>query len=230
MNSVLRDDAPLAYRLVGTHEHAGRLLVLAHGVGGNESNLAALAAQAPADTAVLLPRAPLTVAPGQYAWFPVAFTAQGPQPDLEAAEASRVRLADFIAAMQTRLAVAPSSTVVAGFSQGGIMSASVALTCPQLVGGFGVLAGRILPELEPRIAPPHALAPLRAFIGHGRHDTKLPVDWAHRSTAWLTRLGVEHEARLYDGDHGVPPAMASDFIAWFDRVLPGVRRRGVTPG
>lgn len=170
------------------------------------------------DTRVILPRGPLTLGAGQHAWFEVAFGPQGPRPDLAAAEHSRQRLADFIGELQAEFAVPPARTVVAGFSQGGIMSASVGLSRPDLVAGFGVFAGRILPELEPRLADGEALARVQAFIGHGRDDTKLPVEWAHRSDAWLTRLGVPHETRLYPGNHGISPAMQNDFLKWFGRV------------
>jgi len=214
---LIESAGPLAYRLSNGSRDARRLLVLCHGVGGSETSLAPLAAHVPGDTAVVLARAPLALGPDQYAWFQVAFGPQGPRPDFAAAESSRVRLAAFVEHMQSTLGIAPVSTVVAGFSQGGIMSASVALTRPELVAGFGVLAGRILPELEPRIASNDALRHLRGFIGHGCDDSKLPVDWAHRADAWLTRLGVAHETRLYPGDHGIAPAMQADFLAWFQR-------------
>lgn len=220
MNAKLREDAPLAYRRLDANDRPRRLLVLAHGVGGNEENLAPLGARAPRDTAVVLVRAPLVLGPGQYAWFPVVFTPQGPQPDLDAAEGSRQRLVDFVSTLQARLGVKPADTVLAGFSQGGIMSASVGLTRPGLVAGFGVLAGRILPELEPLIAPRHALSRVHGFIAHGRDDSKLPVDWAHRADDWLTTLGVPHEARFYPGGHAVSPAMEGDFLAWLGAVTP----------
>ncbi len=218
MNRALREDAPLAYRHDGAMQAPRRLLVLAHGVGGTEDNLAGLGTAAPADTAVLRVRAPLTLAPGQYAWFPVRFMPDGPQPDLAAAEASRLRLADFVEAMQAQLGVPPARTVVAGFSQGGIMSASLGLTRPECVAGFGVLAGRILPEIEPLLAGRDALARVQGFIAHGRDDAKLPVDWAHRADAWLSALGVPHETRLYPGGHAIDPAMQDDLFAWFETV------------
>ncbi len=71
------------------------LLVLLHGLGGNETNLAMLAATASAGTLVVLPRGPLELGPGQHAWFRVAFTANGPQIDAAQAEASRMALVDF---------------------------------------------------------------------------------------------------------------------------------------
>lgn len=52
------------------------------------------------------------------------------------------------------------------------MSASIGLTRPGALAGFGILAGRILPELAPQIAERAALGRLRAFIGHGRDETK----------------------------------------------------------
>jgi phospholipase/carboxylesterase len=217
--SSLHTDGSLAYRIAGAIPATPRrLLLLAHGVGGNETNHAALAERAGAGTLVVLPRAPLELGAEQYAWFPVSFGPQGPRPDLAAAERSRQRLADFIAELQAESGVPPSRTVVAGFSQGGILSASIGLTRPDLVRGFGVLAGRILPEIEPLLADRDALARIAAFIGHGRDDTKLPVDWAHRADAWLDRLGIAHETRLYPGDHGVPASMQEDFFAWFERL------------
>lgn len=218
MNTTLHTDRSLVYRTPDAPAHPRRLLVLCHGVGGNETNLAPLAARAPADTAVVLVRGPLTLGPSQYAWFQVAFGPQGPRPDLAAAEASRQRLAAFIAEMQAAYRLTPADTVVAGFSQGGIISASVALTRPELVAGFGVLSGRILPELEPQLADREALARIQGFIGHGRDDTKLTVDWARRADAWLTDLGVPHETHLYPGDHGIAPAMQDDFFAWFESI------------
>lgn len=213
---ILHEEHSLAYRMRDASAAPRRLLVLAHGVGGNETNLVPLAQQAPPDTAVVLVRAPLTMGPGQYAWFPVAFTPTGPRPDFNAAEHSRQRLAQFVAGMQDALGVAPDATVLAGFSQGGIMSASVGLTRPRLLAGFGVLSGRILPELESQLADRAELARTRGFIGHGRDDSKLPVDWAHRADAWLSELGIPHETHLYPGDHGIPAAMQQDFLAWFE--------------
>jgi len=215
-------DGSLTFRIAGAMPvRPRRLLLLSHGVGGNETNLGALAECAADDALVVLPRAPLGMGIGQYAWFPVSFDAQGPRPDLVAAERSRQRLAAFIVELQDRYDIPPCRTVIAGFSQGGIMSASIGLTRPDLVRGFGVLAGRILPEIQPLLADRSALARIEAFIGHGRDDTKLIVDWARRADAWLSELGIPHETHLYPGDHGVPPSMRNDFFAWFERLAQG---------
>lgn len=207
----LREPAPVA---------PTSLLVLLHGVGGNETNLANLAAGVAADTLVVLARGPLQLGAGQFAWFRVAFTAAGPQIVADEAEASRQVLIRFIGQMQAAHGIAPQRSVVAGFSQGGILSASVALSAPESVGGFAVLSGRILPELEPHIAARERLASLHGLILHGRDDSKLPVTWAERADRWLDDLGVAHATSLYPGDHGLSAAMVEDFHAWLAQRLP----------
>jgi phospholipase/carboxylesterase len=168
---------------------------------------------------VLLPRAPLTLGTGQFAWFRVAFTASGPRIEAQEAEQSRLALIRFIAQVQAAYGISPLQTVIAGFSQGGILSASVALTAPEGVAGFGVLSGRILPEIEPHLAKPARLTALQGFIGHGEFDSKLPVMWAQRSDALLSQLGVTHSTRLYPIDHGISTVMQVDFLQWLDGVL-----------
>lgn len=221
LSSLFADPAfALAFRVREPAPAASdALLVLLHGVGSNESNLADLSSGVASDTLVVLPRGRLELAPGQYAWFRVAFTASGPRIVADEAEASRLALIRLIEQLQTAHGVAPERTVIAGFSQGGILSASVALSAPERVRGFAILSGRILPELEPALASPGRLARLHGLVAHGRDDSKLPVTWAERADAWLDRLGVPHVLRLYPGDHGISSPMARDFLAWQQALL-----------
>lgn len=214
----------LAYRTRVPAAHApSSLLVLLHGVGGDETDLGALADGIAADTLVVLPRAPLTFGEGRFAWFQVSFTEAGPRIAADEADASRRHLIRFMQQLQARHGIPARRCAIAGFSQGGIMSASVALSAPECVGGFAVLAGRILPELEPAIAAREKLAHLHGLIVHGRDDTKLPLVWAQRADAWLEQLGVPHATRVHDGGHGISAAMAGDFIDWQRTLLSPAR-------
>ena len=210
-----RDSAcGLNYRLRASESPATGRLLLLHGVGGNESNLIALADCIAPQIQVLLVQGPLPLGPQQFAWFQVRFTPQGPQIEAEQAENSRRQL---IALLDSLQAQAPLPSVIAGFSQGGIMSASVGLTQPRQVKGFAVLSGRILPELEPILAPRESLAGLSAFISHGRFDDKLPPSWAERADHWLGKLGVKHETKFYPCGHELTAEMVQDFSQWLDQ-------------
>jgi phospholipase/carboxylesterase len=205
----------LSYRLrLPAPAKPTKLLVLLHGVGGNETNLLNLAGGIDPDTLVVLGRGPLQMGGPQFAWFRVNFTANGPQINPAEAEHSRTLLIALLQQLQHQHGIAPEHTVIAGFSQGGIMSASVGLSSPESVRGFGLLSGRILPELEPVIASKERLSTLKAFLSHGEQDNTLPVHWAHRSDALLTQLGVQHSLRLYTMDHGISATMQSDFVQW----------------
>lgn len=189
-------------------------VILLHGVGGNETNLLEVANAFDPDVLVVLPRGPLQLAPGQFGWFRVAFGANGPKIDPDEAESSRQTLIRFIAQMEANYGLATGSTVIAGFSQGGIMSASVALSAPEQVCGFGILSGRILPELAEHLASRERLTSLQAYISHGELDNTLPVSWAQRAEQWLTELGVSFESQRYAAGHTLTTAMQADFIAW----------------
>lgn len=195
------------------------LLLLLHGVGANERSLLALAGEQADDITVQLLRAPLTLGPGQHAWFQVRFTPEGPVIQPEQAEASRRLLIDFVSAQQQRLGIAPARTLIAGFSQGGIMSAGVALTAPDRVAGFGLLSGRILPEIAPQIPADVGRHPLHGLVMHGRHDSKLPYAHAEQSLARLQALGVAHELRTYEQDHVLDADMRGDFTRWLETRL-----------
>ena len=220
--SALRQEmeSALSYRLREPASTTPKAcVILLHGVGGDETNLAEVALALDPNLLVVLPRGPLQFAPGQYGWFRVAFGVNGPKIDPDEAETSRQMLIDFIARLETTYQLTPSSTVIAGFSQGGIMSASVALSAPEQVRGFGILSGRILPELSQHLASRKRLASLHAFISHGELDNKLPVSWAERSEQWLAELGVTYETHRYPAGHTLTTAMQTDFLVWSNGLI-----------
>lgn len=209
-------DYAFAFRIREPRPHAPRaLLVLLHGVGGDERQLAALGARVPEDVLVAMPRGTRSISGGRLGWFREALGEDGPQAVEDEVEDSRLKLIIFLGQLQHRFGVPSERTVIGGFSQGGILGASAALTAPRCLAGFAVLCGRLMPELESRLAPLDELATLRALIVHGRRDDVLPVEWAERAGHWLTQLGIEHALCLHDAAHELVSPMESDFVRWF---------------
>jgi len=195
------------------------LVVLLHGVGSNEQSLAPLAAAIDPRLHVLLPRGPLPIAAQGFGWFNVRFGAQGPVIDPAQAEAARVQVGEWLVVQQQRLGLDARQTVLAGFSQGGIISASVALTQPQRVKSFAILSGRILPEVAAHIPPDVGAAGLHALLLHGHADEKLPYALAEAAAQRLQALGVAHQLRGYAVGHTLSVDMQRDFLDWIGQRL-----------
>jgi phospholipase/carboxylesterase len=215
----LIEDLSLSYRLRLATEPATGLVVLLHGVGHNETGLAGFLNLLPSSLAVALVRSPIQAGPNAYRAFTVNFTPKGPMIDAAEAESSRRMLVCFIGELQARTGIPAARTLIAGFSQGGIMSAGLALTAPETVAGFGILSGRILPEISPLIAPREKLSHLSALILHGEQDDVLPAAWAERSAGLLHQLGVPFEQHRYAAGHEITPDMEAAFAAWVERRL-----------
>lgn len=189
-------------------------LVLLHGYGSHEQDLATLAADLPQDVLVVLAQGPVPCGPNQYAWFALTFTPQGTQINALQAESSRQQLLALLRTLQTQHQLEARHIAIAGFSQGGILSASVALSSPEHVGGFGLLSGRILPELKPLLAAPDRLKTLQTFVSHGQWDSRLPVQHAEASEALLHELGVPYAGHRYPAEHEITAGMQADFTQW----------------
>jgi len=211
----------LSYRLRAGKDGQGKApcLVLLHGVGSNESGFLDLARRFDERLSVVLVRGPLSLGPDQFAFFQVNFTASGPAINAGQAERARTTLTDFIGALPRLHDIDPARIWMAGFSQGGIMSASVALMAPSKLAGFGVLSGRILPEVLPLVKPGPALAGLPAFVSHAVQDNVLGIHFAHHARHVLDGFGLSLTYREYQGGHSLNGAMAGDFMQWLGTQL-----------
>ncbi len=195
------------------------LLFLLHGVGSNERDLFGLISSLDARFLILSLRAPYVVGPESYAWFQVTFTPEGPAINPTQAEASRTKLIAFLQEMVVTYHADPHQVYLMGFSQGAIMSASVALTHPELVAGVVLMSGRILPEVQPLIAPSEKLQGLPFLVVHGTTDRVLPLAYAHASRALLSSLSVALTYHEYAMGHEVRPESLADVTAWLSQHL-----------
>ena len=190
------------------------MVVLLHGVGGQEMDLADLAAGVDPETLVVLVRSRIQLGPEQFGWFRVAFTAEGPKIAAGEAEDSRHALIRLVDHLQSQHSIEARRTVLAGFSQGGILSASCG---PQRARARGRLrhplgphpAGARTPRRRPRVAraPAGLHRPWRA----GPHPAP---GLGPAGRQWLDDLGIPHVTRVYPAGHTLNPEMRADVLAW----------------
>lgn len=201
-------------------EGAPPLLLLLHGVGGNEHNLFDLAPSLDKRFLIISARAPNTLGSESYAWFEVNFTPQGPIVNSEQAEASRKALIAFIHEAVTAYGADPKQVYLVGFSQGAIMSASIALTRPDLIAGAVLMSGRILSEVQPLIVAPEKLVGLPFLVVHGALDAVIPISSGRAARETLSSLPVVLIYHEYPTmGHEVSPESLADVETWLSAHL-----------
>ncbi len=99
------------------------------------------------------------------------------------------------------------------------MSASVALTQPELVAGAALMSGRILPEIQPLIASSEELTGLPFLVVHGTADIVLPISHGRASRQLLSSLPVELTYHEYPMGHEVSQESLTDVTAWLSAQL-----------
>lgn len=195
------------------------LLILLHGVGANERQMAALAPAFDDRFVVVSARSPLVLGANAYGWFHVTFSSQGPVIVKEEARAGWTALADFAVEAVAAHGADPARVFVGGFSQGGIMSLAALLTAPQRFAGAVCMSGRLLPEVLPHVAPAEELGGKPVLIIHGEHDQKLGIHLARWARERLEPLPLALTYEELSMDHEITLESVETVSRWLTRQL-----------
>ena len=182
------------------------LLLLLHGYGSNEQDLPTLVPHLPRGFAHAAVRAPITMAPGSFAWVPIAVPGR-PDPAV-VADSTRALLAWLDEHVSPDRVVVPL-----GFSQGGLMVTQLLRARPDRFAAALVLSGFVLDQPA---AGDEALSAGRVpvFFGHGDADPIIPADATQRASAWLAEH-VDVTDRTYPGlAHGISADELADVHAF----------------
>ena len=190
------------------------LLLLLHGVGSNEQDLMGMAPSLDGRFLLVSARAPITLERGAYAWFNIQFLPTGIVIQPEEAEASRLLILKFVDEAVEAYGADPSRVYLMGFSQGCIMSLAASLTEPKKFAGVVGMSGRLMPEIEPKIAPAAELQGLPMMIVHGTSDQVLSIAYGREIRDRLQALPVDLTYREYPMPHTVSAESLRDIAVW----------------
>ncbi|GAA3753414.1 dienelactone hydrolase family protein [Microbacterium kribbense] len=181
---------------------AAVVAVFLHGYGSNEHDLTALASALPEGMPWASLRAPIVVAPGGYAWFPIA---EPGNPDASAVAAGTDAIWSWVgAALAARARIVPI-----GFSQGGLMASQLLRTKPARVLAPVILGGFVQAGEQPADAELQGARPA-VFSGRGDQDRVISAAAVARTDAWLPGHTTP-TARTYPGlAHGIDGTELAD--------------------
>lgn len=177
-------------RVRESSEPSPRLLLLIHGLTGDENSMWVFARDLPSRYWLVAPRAPhpSQMEQGGYSWLASRSEAEelSTLDQLRPASGAVMQLVDEY----SRSVHLDASTFdVLGFSQGAAMASLLAFLHPERIGKVGILAGFVPDGMDGHVAS-LPLADKPFFVAHGTRDSRVPVERARASIEVLEEAGA----------------------------------------
>jgi len=197
-----------------------KALFLLHGYGSNEMDLFSFADYLPDELFVISIRAPQKLDFGGYAWYDIYLDSQNTKISDDQTAMKRVEeLHSFIKELSLTLGLDTQSINLLGFSQGAILSYSLALNYPENFKNIIALSGYINENIMPVQEEIDMYKKLDFFVSHGIYDEIIPIQLARKIPPYLKKRQISHIYKEYPMGHEVNQACFSDFLDWFEKHL-----------
>ena len=154
-----------------------------------------------------------------YAWYEINFVDMEKFNNVPQGIESRDKLVDFIDAITTQENLDKENVWLCGFSQGAILSYSIALNYPNKIKHIACLSGYPEQNFIGETDVNRDYSNLDFFISHGLEDMVIPIEWARKGKPFLEELGIQNEYHEYRSGHGIAPQNYWDLMAWMKKGL-----------
>lgn len=189
-NTTLIEFNHWTLRIREAEQKPSRLMLLIHGLTGDENSMWVFARNMPAQYWMVAPRAPYKAEPGGYSWREKFDSSQFGRPSLDQLRAGAEGLIRLVDEYSASVGIEAHTFDVMGFSQGGAISNVLAFLYPQRVRRVGILAGFVPSGLD-TLASQRPLEGKPFFVTHGTRDEMVPIDRARASVAILEEAGAQ---------------------------------------
>lgn len=198
------------------------MIVAIHGLGDEPHNFSKLFETFPEPARLILPRALDPYDSGGWSWFPI----RARDPDVASLSAgirkAAKAIAPAIAALQ-KSKPTRGKPIVTGFSQGGMLTFTLAVHHPEVVGEAVAIGGWLPPPLWPEKKPDGVELPAIHAI-HGTADNAVRFEPTQQAVDHLKKLGYAVRLRSYEGvQHVITPEIRRDL---FDDLVDAVHEAG----
>ncbi|HIW34864.1 MAG TPA: dienelactone hydrolase family protein [Candidatus Paenibacillus intestinavium] len=119
----------------------------------------------------------------------------------------------FISYATDRYSIDANKRYLLGFSQGAILSMSLALTMGHQLKGIVALNGYV-PHFVKAEYSLQSVEDVSMFISHGEHDSVFPVKIGYETAEYFQKKTSHITFNIYPSDHGVIEENRNDFVEW----------------
>ncbi|WP_424767882.1 alpha/beta hydrolase [Paenibacillus sp. sgz302251] len=210
MNPIYQYDIHMPPKI----EHGKKYPVIftLHGKGSNERNMFGLVAPLAEEFIIIGVRGNLPLGAG-YQYYDLKSLGN---PIREMFDEAVTKLEAFILYATDKYPIDPDKRYLLGFSQGAILSMTLALTMGEKLKGVVALNGYI-PEFVKTEYSLRSMKEVSVFVSHGEYDAVFPVRIGHETAAYLKDHTEHVTFKLYPTDHGVSEENQLDFLNWLKK-------------
>jgi phospholipase/carboxylesterase len=113
----------------------------------------------------------------------------------------------------------PKNTLIAGFSQGGMLAMDLFFTYPNNFAALGLLSTNIINKAYFKTLPLDAIKDKPVFISHGNSDPVLPINGSKAMESFLSQSGMKTKTTFFSGGHEIPPQVLTQLGQFIDQHL-----------
>jgi phospholipase/carboxylesterase len=201
------------FRFRPASSEPSQLLLLIHGLSGDENSMWIFARNLPKHLAVIAPRGIHNAREGGYTWRKVLPDMKG-LPYMDELRPSAEALINFIDDWSKTEGIPAKQFNVVGFSQGAALTYTLAILHPDRIRAFAALSG-FIPQGGEELVSTGILVGKPIFVSHGRQDDMVPVEMARRAVAVMEASGAKVNYCETDGGHKVSAECFSDLATVF---------------
>lgn len=183
-----------------------------HGKGSNERNMYGLVEPLADEFIIVGIRGNLTLGAG-FQYYELRSLGN---PIREIFDQAIQQLQQFIQYATEKYPIDAARLYLLGFSQGAILSMTLALTMGDQLKGIVALNGYV-PEFVKTEYPLKSVQEVSVFISHGEFDGVFPVRIGHETANYFETLTSRLTFKLYPTDHAVSQENQQDFVAWLKK-------------
>jgi len=203
----------LVYKvLAGENQQNDKLIVLLHGMNSNTEMWNNFSESVDKKTLLIAVEAPMKTKLNSYRWFNIDVTKKPFISDIYQMTETTNRIKSLLNQLKTKYKIKTENTIVAGFSQGAILSLNLALTNPDLIRSIGVFSGMLPDKIENRAL--NKIKGFSVFITHGSEDNGIELSHAKKIKKFLKSKGVKVKMTIEKSRHVVTNKQFLDFIKW----------------
>ncbi|MGG0655815.1 alpha/beta hydrolase [Rummeliibacillus pycnus] len=183
---------------------------LMHGMGSNEQDLPGLLDEIKEQCHIFSLQGPILQPPG-YAFFTIE---EFGKPHRIVFDQVIIHIMNFIEEAITEYPIDAEKVFLMGFSQGAILSKSLAVAMgKEKLAGIVALSG-YTPDFVKNEYSKHSVKDMPIFISHGTMDMVLPFQWGEASRDLFTEQGANVTFKQFEDGHGVTPEVQQALITF----------------